>query len=90
MKSGLVLGLCCHKKIKERRRKAAPETPAKGHQRTAPGRRSLSGALVQALLRWFKSLMAQVGCFTGSNYLTLARHFKLYSVIGYLPVADSP
>lgn len=53
--------------------KAAPGTPTKGrieqHLAGAP-----SGALVQALLRCFKSPKAQVGRFPRSSNLTHARH----------------
>ena len=52
---------------KERRTKAAPQTPAKGQYRTALGQRPLSGARLKLLLRYIKSLAAQVGGFCESS-----------------------
>lgn len=50
---------------------AAPTTPTKGQNRTAPGRRPRSGAWLKALLLFFKSLSAQVGRFVESRFLML-------------------
>ena len=61
-------------KKKDRRSRAAPQTPAKGQYRTAPGQRPLSGARLKLLLQYFKSLTAQVGRICGKQFLTLARH----------------
>jgi len=52
---------------------AAPRAPAKGQNRTAPGRRPIRGALVQALLLFIKGSKAHVRGFLGSRNLTLAR-----------------
>ena len=60
-------------------RSAASETPTKGHHKTAPGRRPISGRSCQALLLRFKSRKtAQVGRFSESRPDALAS-FKLSS-----------
>ena len=48
---------------KERRHKAAPRTPAKGQNRTALGRRSRAGSVVEALLLSFKGPKTQFAVF---------------------------
>lgn len=57
---------------KERRTKAAPEAPAKGHEK-----RTLADAPIEG--RGFKALLSQLklGGFSGSSVLTLTRQFKL-------------
>ena len=67
-------------------RSAASETPTKGHHKTAPGRRPISGRSCQALLLWFKSRKtAQVGRFSESRPDALAS-FKLSSWPVYGPL----
>ena len=67
-------------------RSAAPEAPTKGHHKTAPGRRPISGRSGQALLLWFKSRKtAQVGRFSESRPDALAS-FKLSSWPVYGPL----
>jgi hypothetical protein len=72
-------------KNKERRTTAAPETPAKGYVKQHMADAPITGARSKCCLHVFQSRKAQVGGFSGSSDLTLARLLDVSTSRGGCP-----